>query len=126
MSARIKMRVLRVPCEKVGVDDPWTFSEKHTDLFPAWGSYPHFAAAPTVGQFIDYILSERVTQGESYGKTRRLTESEKKKYEPAFRRLFPAIDMADVRFVEFCWYSGCEAPDYYDDLEDGVEAEKRR
>jgi hypothetical protein len=22
--------------------------------------------------------------------------------------------MDDVRFVEFCWYDGCEAPDYYE------------
>ena len=29
MSARIRMRVLRVPCEKVGVADPWAFSEAH-------------------------------------------------------------------------------------------------
>lgn len=116
MSARIEMRVLRVPCEKVGVADPWAYSEEHEDLFPAWGPYPHFAAAPTVRPFIDYVLMERLSSKESYGKTRALTPGERKRYEPAFRRLFPDLDMEDVRYVEFCWYDGCEAPDYYEDI----------
>lgn len=73
MSARIKMCVLRVPCEKVKVEDPWAFSEEHEDFFPAWDPYPHFAVAPTEHRFIDYVLSERLAQGESYGKTRGLT-----------------------------------------------------
>ncbi len=114
MSARIKKCVLRVPCEKVGVGDPWAFSEAHGALFPAWGPYPHFAVAPTVRGFIDYVLSERLSREESCGKTRGLTPAERRKYAPAFRRLFPSIDMRDVRFVEFCWYDGCEAPDYYE------------
>lgn len=114
MSARIKMCVLRVPCEKVEVEDPWAFSEEHEDFFPAWDPYPHFAVAPTEHRFIDYVLSERLAQGESYGKTRGLTPAERKKYKPVFRNLFPDINMSDVRFVEFCWYDGCEAPDYYE------------
>ena len=114
MSARIKKCVLRVPCERVGVEDPWAFSEEHEKFFPAWGPYPHFSVAPTVRPFIDFVLSERLSQEESYGKTRGLTPAERKKYEPSFRTLFPGIDMRDVRFVEFCWYDGCEAPDYYE------------
>lgn len=114
MSARTKMCVLRVPCEKVGVKDPWAFSEAHEELFPPWGPYPHFAVAPTVRPFIDYVLREHITDELSYGKTRGLTPAEKRKYAPALCRLFPDIDLRDVRFVEFCWYDGCEAPDYYE------------
>ena len=113
MSARIKMSVLRVPCEQVGVDDPWAFAEAHGAFFPDWGTYPHFAVAPTVRPFIDYVLREHIPDGPSQGKTRGLTAAERRRYEPAFRALFPAVDMRDVRFVEFCWYDGCEAPDYY-------------
>ena len=113
MSARFKQCVLRVPCEKLGIDDPWAFCEAHEALFPPFEPYPHFSVAPTVRPFIDYVLSERLSRGESYGKTRGLTAAERKKYAPALRALFPQIDMDDVRFVEFCWYDGCEAPDYY-------------
>ena len=113
-SARIKKCVLRVPCEKVGVDDPWVFAEAHEDDFPPGGACPRFAVAPTTRGLIDYVLSERLSWGESYGKTRGLTPAERRKYEPAFRKLFPEINMCDVRFVEFRWYDGCEAPNYYE------------
>ena len=114
MSARIKMSVLRVPCECIGVKDPWAFAETHEDFFPVSVPYPHFAVAPTVRPFIDYVLREHITDEPSFGKTRGLTAAERRKYTSAFRALYPDVDMGDVRFVVFCWYSGCEAPDYYE------------
>ena len=115
MSARIRMRVLRVPCEKVGVADPWAFSEAHESEFPALGTCPYFAVAPTVRPFIDYVLRDQISDAQSFGKTRSLTPAEKRRYGPAFRRLFPEISMDDVRHVECCVYSGCAAPEYYDE-----------
>jgi hypothetical protein len=35
-------------------------------------------------------------------------------YYDIFKLLIPNIDMTDVHLVEYCWYVGCEAPDYYD------------
>lgn len=114
MSARIKEKVLRVPCERVGVEDPWVFADEHERDFPYGEAYPHFEVAPTVRGFIDYVLDARISPHvDSYGKIRNLTPSERRKYTPAFQKLFPGIDMDDVRFVEFCWYDGIEAPDYY-------------
>lgn len=120
------MCVLRVPCERVGVGDPWAFSEAHEEFFPAGEPYPHFAVAPTERGFIDYVLSERICSGESYGKTRGLSPAERQKYEPAFRRLFPGIDMDDVRFAEFCWYDGTEAPDYYEGNTESFDEVRKR
>ena len=85
MSARIRMRVLRVPCEKVGVADPWAFSEAHESEFPALGTCPYFAVAPTVRPFIDYVLRDQISDAQSFGKTRSLTPAEKRRYGPAFR-----------------------------------------
>ena len=53
-----------------------------------------------------------------YGKIRSLYESEKEKYLPVFKQLDPEIDMNNVRLVEFCWYNGTEAPDYYNEVYD--------
>ena len=114
MSARIHKTVLRIPCERVGVEDPWQFADEHEDLFRWEGPLPRFQVAPTVRPFIDYVLKERVSREESFGRTRGLTPAELRKYTPAFRALFPRIHMADVRLVDFCWYDGCEAPDYYE------------
>ena len=114
MSARIHKKVLRLPCECVGVEDPWAFSEAHPELFGWNDPLPRFEVAPTARGFFDYVLFERVSRKDSFGRTRRLTWLERRRYGPAFRRLFPGVDMRDVRFVAFCWYDGAEAPDYYE------------
>ena len=114
MSARLYKKVLRLPCECVGVEDPWAFSDAHGELFGWTDPLPHFEVAPTVRGFFDYVLFEQVSRRDSFGRTRRLTRFERRKYAPVFQRLFPGVDMHDVRFVRFCWYDGCEAPDYYE------------
>ena len=48
----------------------------------------------------------------------KISDSEKEKFRPVFQRIDPDINMDYVRLVEFCWYNGCEAPDYYDPQED--------
>ena len=113
MSARIHETVLRVPCECLGIADPWQYADEHPEIFRWEGPLPRFQVAPTVRPFVDYVLSSRVTRLDSFGRTRGLTAREKDKYGPAFRSCFPAIDMDDVRLVDFAWYDGGEAPDYY-------------
>ena len=56
MSARLYKKVLRLPCERVGVGDPWAFSEAHPALFGWNDPLPHFEVAPTVRGFFDYVL----------------------------------------------------------------------
>ena len=114
MSARIKKCVLRVPCERVGIRDAWAFADAHPELFRWDGPCPRFTVAPTQRGFFDCVLHEWITDELSCGKSRGLTEAERRKYGPLFRARFPDIRMEDVRFVEFCWYDGCEAPDYYE------------
>ena len=102
MSEYCKRKVLRVPCEKYGID-PW---EKEGGKFEV---------AQTITDYLDYCLKcdNNADSGE-WGRSRALTEREKAKYEPIFREVIPDIDMNDVRLVEFCWYDCSEAPDYYD------------
>lgn len=115
MSARIRKSVLRIPCERVGIKDPWAFAEEHEDLFRWDGPCPRFQVAPTKRGFFDLVLRERVAPDcESYGRTRGLTGAEHRKYSPYFVALFPDCPMERVRLVDFCWYDGAEAPDYYE------------
>lgn len=101
MSEYCKRKVLRVPCEKYGID-PW---EKEVGKFEV---------APTVTTYLDYCLEcDNDADCGEWGRSRALTEREKAKYEPIFREVIPNIDMNDVRLVEFCWYDCSEAPDYY-------------
>ncbi|MBR2502716.1 MAG: hypothetical protein IKB62_01180 [Oscillospiraceae bacterium] len=117
MSDYVKQKVLRVPAEKYGFtgDDFWGLEFKRPELF-SYGKEKKFQTAPTSEKFIDYVLEyEYGAASTDYGKTRALTDREKEKYLPVFQQVIPDINMDDVRLVEFCWYNGYEAPDYYDD-----------
>ncbi|MBP5304014.1 MAG: hypothetical protein J6Z00_03925 [Clostridia bacterium] len=112
MSARIKEKVLRLPCDRMDILNPWEFAKKHRDCFSV-DEEGMFRVAPTVRPFIDYVLESFVTNEESYGESRELSPQEQQEYAPVFKRVFSEIDMDLVRMVEYVWYDATEAPDYY-------------
>jgi len=132
MSDYIRNKVLRVPVEKVDLSefidilkgrnryDKDSFYCDLIDEFPdlfKWGDEYSFTIAPTKNKwFIDYILESNYgANSDSFGKTRTLYDNEKKKYLSKFQILDENINMDDVRLVEYCYYNGSEAPDYYDE-----------
>lgn len=134
MSTYVREKVLRIPREKMNfarivrkleekfpgkdiMDDLGFYIEDLDDLF-GYGEVNKFQLAPTEESFIDYVLDYEDDCDGEYGKSRDLYESEKEKFRPIFQQLDPDINMDYVRLVEFCWYNGCEAPNYYDPMED--------
>lgn len=128
MSDYVREKVLRVPVDCINLD--YIKSKVNTDnlideedLYELVDEYlsdlDKFEIASTEKFFIDYILEYEygVWLGE-YGKNRSLYAREKEKYLPIFKQLYPDIDMNMVRLVEFCWYNGTEAPDYYNEVYD--------
>lgn len=113
MSAYQKQKVLRFPME----GDLYEFEQAHAKFF-GYGAPGAFQIAPTTEGYIDYVLVSNCDGDGEYGKTRSLTENEKRKYKPIWEQILPDIDMDKVRLVEFCWYNCSEAPGYYDDLND--------
>lgn len=113
MSTYCKEKVLRFPMG----GDLEQFEEAHSDLFD-YGTPGLFQIAPTRESYIDLVLERESDWDGEYGKTRALTENEKKKYRPIWEKIIPGIDMSKVRLVEFCWYNATEAADYYDDVND--------
>lgn len=133
MSTYVREKVLRIPMQRLNMDYIRNIlSEKYDDYeddfsyylecaFPDifdYGTKHKFQIAPTVESFIDYVLEYEWDASGEYGKTRALTDNEKEKYRTVFQQIDPDINMDFVRLVEFCWYNGCEAPDYYDDKKD--------
>ena len=128
MSAWTEMKVLRVPCSALGIEeDIWSFCEarekKRVKAFTRGRGptpdFPYFAPAPTEGAFLDYVLYESVTeQRGGFGRCRLPDAAEREQYLPAFVRYFPALDPERVHYVHFVFYDGSEAPDYYDLEED--------
>lgn len=141
MSTYVKEKVLRIPVECVDIthiknilaekfpgedhEDDFSFylEQAMPELFD-YATVGKFQTSPTERPFFDYVLYYEYDADGEYGKTRALTDNEKKKYLPAFQKLDPNINMDFVRLVEFCWYNGCEADDYYyeekDDFYDEV------
>lgn len=135
MSTYVKEKVLRIPRDKFNfthiikkleeqfpdediMDDLGCYIENvFPDLFD-YGTKNKFQLAPTEEEFIDYVLDREWDCDGDYGKVRDLYESEKEKFKPIFQQLDPDINMDYVRLVEFCWYNGSEAPDYYEITDD--------
>ena len=135
MSTYVREKVLRIPVSKLNFDTItnhllenhsvedveddlfWCLEQDYPDLFD-YAEIGKFQMSPTESPFIDYVLDYESDAEGSFGKIRFLYDSEKKKYLEKFKMLDPNVNMDDVHLVEFCWYNGCEAPDYYDDEED--------
>ena len=133
MSDYVRIKALRIPLDKINMeliyaklrqedkdfmDDLSFYLEKFfPDLF-SWRGTGKFTNSPTVTPYIDYVLDYEYGADGEYGRTRALYDSEKNKYRPVFQKIDPNVDMNFVCLVEFCWYNGSEAPDYYDDTND--------
>lgn len=130
MSTYVREKVLRVPMECIDMhyikniiaqkyeDDFALYLEKEfPDIFD-YATIGMFQIAPTEEPFFDYVLDYEYNADGEYGKTRALTDNEKRKYLPVFQKIDPSIDMNYVRLVEFCWYNGTEAPSYYNHIND--------
>lgn len=135
MSTYVREKVLRVPMERIDInylknivtqkypnedcedDFSWYLEKALPDVFD-YATVRKFQVAPTESPFFDYVLDYEYDADGEYGKTRALTDNEKRKYLPVFQKIDPSINMDWVRLVEFCWYNGTEAPDYYDDVND--------
>lgn len=135
MSTYVKEKVLRIPIDKLNFDltkdkvkakfpdediedDLESYLEEAFPNLFNYGKVDKFQFAPTKGNYLDYLLYKEWDAEGEYGKVRDLYDSEKEKFRPVFQQLDSDINMDYVRLVEFCWYNGCEAPDYYDITKD--------
>jgi hypothetical protein len=134
MSTYVREKVLRIPMEKVdlsylenvikskfadydGDDFSFYIERAMPELFD-YSTVGKFQIAPTCEPFIDFMLDYEYDADGEYGKTRALSDNEKQKYLSVFQQIDPNINMSWVRLVEYCWYNCCEAPDYYDHMND--------
>lgn len=135
MSTYVREKVLRIPMDKVDfssirtamkekfpneeIDDDFDFylEQAFPELFE-YAEAGKFQMSPTRTPYLDYVLEYEWDAAGEYGKTRSLTDREKAKYLSVFQKVDPNINMNWVRLVEFCWYNGSEADDYYDHIND--------
>jgi hypothetical protein len=125
MSTYVREKVLRIPLERLNLsfteeemDDLGLSIEKRFKDIWGYADVGKFQLASTEIPFVDFVLDYEWDAFGEFGKTRALSDREKEKYLPTFKKVDPDVNMDFVRLVEFCWYNGCEAPDYYDETKD--------
>lgn len=121
MSDYVRNKVLRAPF-------PETFLKKYNtdnDIakvanFIAFNESPklgkYFEISITTGSvYLDLVLDHSYGDecGE-FGIVRELNKEQQDRYRLIFEQIIPDIDMSTVRYVDYCWYNCCEAPDYYE------------
>ena len=125
MSDYVKERVIRYPIDtdllvKYGCEDSYDLEKvfrKADESFGTWDKDKNkFEIFGTdSAEYIDYVLD--YSYGEcagDFGFARTLSEKQIEKYKPMFEKFIPELDVSKLRDVIFCYYNGCDCPDYYD------------
>lgn len=64
--------------------------------------------------YLCYILEyEWGANCSDFGRSRFLTPTEQEKYKEIFSKKLKDVDPSKFKLVDFCYYNGCDAPDYY-------------
>lgn len=122
MSCYRKQKVLRIAADRVGIRDRADYERFETEhpgaLDYEVGHMSCSLANSDERLFFDYWLYDRdmpeLCALDAYQWSRGLTSMERRKYTAAFQRLFPDVSMDDVRYCEYVWYDGIEAPACFD------------
>ncbi len=127
MSCIRKQIVYRIPAEAVGIRTEAAyerFDQKHPGVLDFRVRHLSYSLGNSNGRrYFDYVLYDSpVPNGsalDSYWKARPMAAWEKRRYLPIFQRLSPAVDMDQVRYCEYIWYDGTDAPECrLEDLEE--------
>lgn len=122
---RSKVVRLKATLDELGISDIWDIENKFPDLFSSecYTEYkkskkPYFEIAPTEQPFIDFVIFHSYGEEcDDWGRTRELTKNELAKYIPIFQQILPTVKAEQLRYVDYCFYDCCEAPDYFDEDE---------
>ncbi len=110
--------------KKLGVKDAWDLEDKYEVLDVDYSKRDnYFEMQPTSKRdYLAYTL--KTYYGEytgEFGRSRVLTENEQAKYKKLFEETFGIeFDSSKFRYVDYCYYNGCDAPDFYDAVEEEI------
>lgn len=69
----------------------------------------------TINYYLDYLLNyDYGSEMGDYGISFTLLSKQKNKWEKKFNKIINNIDKDKFRLVEYCYYNGCDCPDYYE------------
>lgn len=130
MSDYVKKKVIRYPIgpevfEQYNCKSDFELEKKFKEIdkdFDNWKIRPRFEIDYPYNRkeekskcYLDYILNyEYGACDGDFGISQELTEEQKEKYKLLFEKFIKNIETSKFRLVKFCYYNGCDCPDYYD------------
>lgn len=127
MSDYVRAKVIRYPLddfyEKMKFEDMFELEEFFKGIDGTFGNCSSHLNTFTVKctwnweshYYLDYFLNyEYGSDMGDYGISYELTEEQKEKWEDRFGKYLKDIDKDKFRLVEYCYYNGCDCPDYYE------------
>lgn len=124
MSEYVRYKVLRLPLINAGppyakYENAYAVADGADSGHFQWGTVGKFMPAPTEGsKYIDYVLEKEYEGGSEWGRTRELSAEELNFARSKFLCVTPNANWLRIKLVEYCYYNGCDAPDYYDASQD--------
>ena len=123
MSDYVRAKVIRYPLDdfykKMKFDDEYELEEFLKNIDKNFENYT-FAVKYTYGNntshiYLDYTLNyEYGSDMGDYGISYELTKEQNEKWKDKFGKYLKDIDKDKFRLVEYCYYNGCDCPDYYE------------
>lgn len=123
MSDYVKEIVVRLPfpksiLEEVETEDPWDcedyLKEKLGVFFDVTGSKCFVIGSTDSSYYLDWrFYNSYGDESGDYGFSRYLTDAEYNEIKPMFDRIVKEYKREDLRIVDYCYYNGSDAPDYY-------------
>jgi len=92
-------------------DFSWDFKEN--DNFEVQCPVAEVNGKYVSNYYLCYVLKYVYDADGEFGRSRSLTPTEQEKYKEIFSKKLKDVDPSKFRLVDFCYYNGCDAPDYY-------------
>lgn len=127
MSDYVRAKVIRYPLDdfykKMKFDDMFELEDFFKRIDKTFGSYSSHLNTFTIKStwngeshyYLDYFLNYGYgSDMGDYGISYELNEEQKEKWKDKFSKYLKNIDKDKFRLVEYCYYNGCDCPDYYE------------
>lgn len=106
--------------KKIGfnsIDDYWdsfSWNYQENDNFDFQSPVAKVDGDYVSNYYLCYVLKyEYGANCDDFGRSRPLNAVEQEKYKEIFSKKLKDVDPSKFRLVDFCYYNGCDAPDYY-------------
>lgn len=105
--------------DKLGLKDAWDLESKAESLFGyaintfSIECFLDYDGDDEARYYLIYQTAKDYGRYGDFGRSRFLSQPEQEKYIEIFKQVLPEVDRSKLKYIDYCYYNCCEAPDYY-------------